>query len=160
MVLEHTSYVPSGTTPAYRTHVYTKATEKLRHILQLGHLHKRPYRNRICVLVEHFNINIFFNIYAYISFLYPSNIVMSIYSDKIEAILCTEIKICHLQAFMTRSPRTSGFQSSQEVSKPSAKRRQKFLKCPLLTRDSEEQAVISVLSMVRTRAEPVSKSML
>lgn len=65
----------------------------------------------------------------------------------------------HSQAFMTRSPRTSGFQSSQEVSNPSAKRIQKFLKWPLLTRDSEEQAVISVLSMVRTRAEPVSKSM-
>lgn len=65
----------------------------------------------------------------------------------------------HSQAFMTRSPRTSGFQSSQEVSNPSAKRIQKFLKWPLLTRDSEEQAVISVLSIVRTRAEPVSKSM-
>ena len=64
------------------------------------------------------------------------------------------------QAFMTRSPRISGFQSSQEVSKPSAKRMQKFLKWPLLTRDSEEQAVIRVLSMVRTMAEPVSKSML
>ena len=37
---------------------------------------------------------------------------------------------------------------------------QKFLKWPLLTSDSEEQAVISVLSMVSTRAEPVSKSML
>lgn len=61
---------------------------------------------------------------------------------------------------MTMSPRISGFQSSQEVSKPSAKRMQKFLKWPLLTKDSEEQAVISVLSMVRTRAEPVSKSML
>lgn len=61
---------------------------------------------------------------------------------------------------MTISPRISGFQSSQEVSKPSAKRMQKFLKWPLLTRDSEEQAVISVLSMVRTIAEPVSKSML
>lgn len=69
-------------------------------------------------------------------------------------------RLRHPQAFMTRSPRISGFQSSQEVSKPSAKRMQKFLKWPLLTRDSEEQAVISVLSMVRTRAEPVSKSML
>lgn len=66
----------------------------------------------------------------------------------------------HSQAFMTRSPLISGFQSSQDVSKPSAKRMQKFLKWPLLTRDSEEQAVISVLSMVRTRAELVSKSML
>lgn len=65
----------------------------------------------------------------------------------------------HSQAFITRSPRISGFQSSQDVSKPSAKRMQKFLKWPLLTRDSEEQAVISVLSMVRTMAEPVSKSM-
>lgn len=65
----------------------------------------------------------------------------------------------HSQAFMTRSPRISGFQSSQVVSKPSAKRMQKFLKCPLLTSDSEEQAVISVLSMVRTSAEPVSNSM-
>lgn len=61
---------------------------------------------------------------------------------------------------MIMSPRISGFQSSQEVSKPSAKRMQKFLKWPLLTSDSEEQAVISVLSMVSTRAEPVSKSML
>lgn len=67
-------------------------------------------------------------------------------------------KAHHLQAFMTRSPRISGFQSSHDVSKPSAKRMQKFLKWPLLTRDSDEQAVISVLSMVRTRAEPVSKS--
>lgn len=72
----------------------------------------------------------------------------------------THVDVFFSQAFMTRSPRISGFQSSQVVSKPSAKRMQKFLKCPLLTRDSEEQAVISVLSMVRTRAEPVSKSML
>ena len=64
----------------------------------------------------------------------------------------------HSQAFITRSPRTSGFQSSHDVSKPSAKRMQKFLKCPLLTRDSEEQAVMRVLSMVSTRAEPASRS--
>lgn len=64
------------------------------------------------------------------------------------------------QAFMTRSPLISGFQSSHEVSKPSAKRIQKFLKCPLLTRDSDEQAVIRVLSIVSTSAEPVSKSKL
>lgn len=62
------------------------------------------------------------------------------------------------QAFITRSPRISGFQSSHDVSKPSAKRIQKFLKCPLLTRDSEEQAVMRVLSMVSTKAEPVSRS--
>lgn len=64
----------------------------------------------------------------------------------------------HSQAFITRSPRISGFQSSHDVSKPSAKRMQKFLKCPLLTRDSEEQAVMRVLSMVSTKAEPVSRS--
>lgn len=64
----------------------------------------------------------------------------------------------HLHAFMTRSPLISGFQSSQLVSKPSAKRMQKFLKWPLLTKDSEEQAVMSVLSIVRTKAEPVSRS--
>ena len=64
----------------------------------------------------------------------------------------------HSQAFITRSPRISGFQSSHDVSKPSAKRIQKFLKCPLLTRDSEEQAVMRVLSMVSTKAEPVSRS--
>lgn len=64
----------------------------------------------------------------------------------------------HSQAFITRSPRTSGFQSSHDVSKPSAKRMQKFLKWPLLTRDSEEQAVMRVLSMVSTKAEPVSRS--
>lgn len=64
----------------------------------------------------------------------------------------------HSQAFITRSPRISGFQSSHDVSKPSAKRIQKFLKCPLLTRDSEEQAVMRVLSMVSTNAEPVSRS--
>lgn len=64
----------------------------------------------------------------------------------------------HLHAFMTRSPLISGFQSSQLVSKPSAKRIQKFLKWPLLTKDSDEQAVINVLSIVRTKAEPVSRS--
>lgn len=64
----------------------------------------------------------------------------------------------HLHAFITRSPLISGFQSSQLVSKPSANRIQKFLKWPLLTKDSEEQAVISVLSIVRTKAEPVSRS--
>ncbi len=67
---------------------------------------------------------------------------------------------CYSQALMTRSPLTSGFQSSQVVSNPSANRMQKFLKWPLLTRDSEEQAVISVLSMVNTSAEPGSKSIL
>lgn len=67
-------------------------------------------------------------------------------------------KIRHSQAFITRSPRISGFQSSHDVSKPSAKRIQKFLKCPLLTRDSDEQAVMRVLSMVNTKAEPVSRS--
>ena len=68
------------------------------------------------------------------------------------------LPVSHSHALMTRSLRISGFQSSQDVSKPSAKRMQKFLKWPLLTSDSEEQAVISVLSMVNTRAEPVSNS--
>lgn len=67
-------------------------------------------------------------------------------------------KMRNSQAFITRSPRISGFQSSHDVSKPSAKRIQKFLKCPLLTKDSEEQAVMRVLSMVSTKAEPVSRS--
>lgn len=90
--------------------------------------------------------------------MYVFNFVGKIWGEKLTKF--TLNIMYHSQAFMTRSPRTSGFQSSQEVSNPSAKRIQKFLKWPLLTRDSEEQAVISVLSMVRTRAEPVSKSML
>lgn len=89
----------------------------------------------------------------------PSTLVSLISMMYLKAIYFTISIMHHSQAFITRSPLTSGFQSSQEVSKPSAKRMQKFLKCPLLTRDSEEQAVIRVLSMVRTRAEPVSKSM-
>lgn len=85
------------------------------------------------------------------------------YSTLIVSVLYSQYKTlldCYSQAFMTISPLISGFQSSHDVSKPSAKRIQKFLKCPLLTKESDEQAVISVLSIVSTKAEPVSKSKL